>query len=143
MKALTLQRPWAAAFLLPTDPKRIENRKWKPPASIIGQRIALHSGLGWWPDQGGCSELLTSDAERECWANYCTVTGVFATALVSGYMTVNSLYAADVMASRWWLGPYAWTLTEFRPVFEPIACKGAQGLWNLPTEIAAQLEVPV
>lgn len=141
MKALTLQRPWAAAFLLPTDPKRIENRKWKPPASVIGHRIALHSGLGFWP---GVDPLrfLSSDEERECWANYCTVTGVFATAKVSGYMTAGSLYGHNAVYGRWWLGPYAWVLTEFRPVSEPIACNGAQGLWNLPDEIAAQLEDP-
>jgi len=145
VKALTLQRPWAAAFLLPTDPKRIENRKWKPPATIIGKRIALHSGQGWWPGAERCVDVLTSDTERESWANKCTITGVFATAVVR-YFVTNApgpvIFDCDreVYGSRWWLGPVAWVLGDFVALPEPIACRGAQGLWNLPDEIEAQLE---
>lgn len=134
MKALTLQRPWAAAFLLPTDPKRIENRTWKPPASVVGQRIALHSGLGYWPNRELCLDLLTSDVEREYWANYCTMTGVFATCVVTGYVLDDPprLFDSDteVVESRWWIGPVAWVLTDFVALPEPIKCNGHQGLWN-------------
>lgn len=42
MKALTLwpEWAWAVCFL----DKRVENRTWKPPASLIGQRIGIHAG---------------------------------------------------------------------------------------------------
>ena len=41
MKALSIKQPWLWAI---TDlDKRIENRTWKPPQNIIGQRIALHA----------------------------------------------------------------------------------------------------
>lgn len=138
MKALTLQRPWVAAFLLPTDPKRIENRKWKPPASIIGKRLALHSGLGWLPDKQSPAGCLTSADEVASWTRSFELTGVFATAVVSSFRTKRSVNSDDITHSRWWLGPYAWVLTDFVS-FEPIPCKGAQGLWNLPEDVMARI----
>lgn len=144
MKALTLQRPWTAAFLLPTDPKRIENRTWKPPASIIGKRIALHAGLGWWPGHETLVDSLASDAERECWANHCTMTGVFAAAVVRCFVQQQDapeLFDNErgVFASRWWLGPVAWVLGDFVALAEPIACRGAQGLWALSADVEAKV----
>ena len=38
---------------------------------------------------------------------------------------------------RWWCGPVAWVLEDVRRLPEPIAVKGAQGLWNLPPEVEA------
>ena len=37
-------------------------------------------------------------------------------------------------------GRYAWVLTNSRPLKEPIPCRGALGLWDVPAEIAEQLE---
>lgn len=147
MKALTLQRPWAAAFLLPTDPKRIENRKWKPPPKLIGQRIALHSGLGWWPAWEYCERLLTSDVERVSWRQNHEMTGVFATAFVAGFVSgpLDYLFedvrgrTDEVLSSRWWIGTYAWILTNFVALPEPIQCTGHQGLWNLPADVLEKI----
>jgi len=44
MKALTLTAPWGTAIA--KLGKDIENRRWKPPDAIIGQRIAIHEGKG-------------------------------------------------------------------------------------------------
>jgi hypothetical protein len=44
MKALTLKAPWATAIA--KLGKDIENRSWRPPAAIIGERIAIHEGAG-------------------------------------------------------------------------------------------------
>jgi len=46
--ALTLWRPWA--WSVAAGLKRIENRGWKPPASLIGKRLAIHAGEKWDPD---------------------------------------------------------------------------------------------
>jgi hypothetical protein len=40
MKALSLQEPFAS--LVCNGRKRVENRSWAPPASLIGERIAIH-----------------------------------------------------------------------------------------------------
>jgi len=42
MKAITLHQPWATLIAL--NVKRIETRSWRAPASLIGQRIAIHAG---------------------------------------------------------------------------------------------------
>lgn len=43
MKALTLWQPWAS--LIAAGIKTHETRSWAPPASLIGQRIAVHSAV--------------------------------------------------------------------------------------------------
>lgn len=43
MKALTLHQPWATCIA--HHGKRVENRTWAPPQSIVGQRIAIHAGM--------------------------------------------------------------------------------------------------
>lgn len=42
MKALTIWQPWASLIMLGAKP--YEFRGWKPPRSIIGQRLAIHAG---------------------------------------------------------------------------------------------------
>ena len=66
MKALTLTPEWAWAVT--ALDKRVENRTWRPPERMIGQRIAIHAGKAR-PDIGavelmaGCSGWrVTRDA---------------------------------------------------------------------------------
>lgn len=42
MKVLTVWQPWASLIAIGAKP--YEFRGWKPPRSIIGQRIAIHAG---------------------------------------------------------------------------------------------------
>lgn len=42
MKALTIWQPWASLIMMGAKP--FEFRGWKPPSSLIGQRIAIHAG---------------------------------------------------------------------------------------------------
>lgn len=42
MKALTVYQPWATLIMIGAKP--YEFRGWKPPRSVIGQRIAIHAG---------------------------------------------------------------------------------------------------
>lgn len=41
MKALTIYQPWASLIMVGAKP--YEFRGWRPPASIIGQRIVIHA----------------------------------------------------------------------------------------------------
>jgi len=48
MKALSVRQPWPWAMLcgdLP-DPKRVENRSWHPPWTMVGQRLLIHASRG-------------------------------------------------------------------------------------------------
>ena len=42
MKAITLHQPWAT--LIADGAKTIETRSWRPPQTLIGQRIVIHAG---------------------------------------------------------------------------------------------------
>ena len=39
---LTIRQPWAEAIR--RGAKRVENRTWAPPPSLVGQRILIHAG---------------------------------------------------------------------------------------------------
>lgn len=42
MKTLTVWQPWASLIAIGAKP--YEFRSWKPPAGVVGQRIAIHAG---------------------------------------------------------------------------------------------------
>lgn len=42
MKALTIWQPWASLIMIGAKP--YEFRGWKPPASLVGKRLAIHAG---------------------------------------------------------------------------------------------------
>lgn len=163
MKALTLQQPWAfAIFELGKD---VENRTWAPPAAIIGQRIAIHAGKK--HDQRGdnalrqmlrawdlCRELDELNAMP---LQYGSVLG---TVEITGYArrvkgpidgngaeqiqhfptSKDWSYPSKLINTPWAAsGQYQWGLETPRALLEPIPAKGAQGLWTLPDEIAAQI----
>ena len=154
MKALTLWEPWASAIV--HGEKRIENRPWKPPASIRGQRFAIHAGLAY--DQQAAAALAGAGmfdfSELKHRPGH-----VLGTAVVVG-MVVRSddtlfderpVYtpfdvdherfgiefcqqACDF--ERWderWLmdGQYGWLLHGVRALEKPIYARGYQGLWDI------------
>lgn len=138
MKALTLWRPWPwAIFHATTNPKRIENRPWKPWPSIIGQQIVLHAGKTF--DKGAVDDILElTRPEDECDLRQvlpasATDLGLIGVAHVAGYCEDESqVFAWDPAQIDWWSGPFAWKLANVRAFKEPIACDGRQGLWDLP-----------
>lgn len=54
MRALSLWQPWA--FSVAAGKKKIENRSWKPPITVIGETIALHASQTY--DRSGESSLI-------------------------------------------------------------------------------------
>lgn len=138
MKALSIKQPWLWAI---TDlDKRVENRTWRPPADVIGERIALHAGK-------------TSD-----WAGYMVLYriidrrapsplphgAIVATATVMGWVSdkpyencciYNHVDIAACLEDRWYFGPFGWLLDEVRKLPEPIPCRGWLGLWDVPLEL--------
>jgi hypothetical protein len=158
VKALTVHAPWGWAIAYAG--KNVENRSWKPPQSLIGQRIAIHQGK------------RTNEWARRFLANLCNpiVEGPFepdihlgcivATAVVEGafwqvagcpqvrkrdplpeqLLSRTSEYiSTSVRNSRWYLGGVGWLLTDVIALPEPIPHKGAQGLWNVSPEALARI----
>jgi hypothetical protein len=134
MKALTLWRPWPwAIFHLKQNPKRIENRPWKPWESIIGQTIVLHAGKHFDSEaaEDFCSRyaIHPDGAAPHGWKDE----GLIGLARVVGCRSTEG-DVMDWMPDQviWWAGPHAWLLSDVRAFREPIPCKGTQGLWDLP-----------
>ena len=138
MKALTLQRPWPyAIFRLGKD---FENRTWMPPASVIGQRIAIHAGKKWdadgydWIRSLGIADKDDISRMEQDYAR--PVLGIVGTVLIPGFREQENTTSI-------WSMPYAccWELDTPIEFSAPIACPGKQRLWNVPTgfEHASQL----
>lgn len=127
MKALTLYQPWATLII--HGPKRIENRRWTPPKDLIGKRIAIHAGK---TIDGGAVIRHEDTLLKATGGVFEIPTGVvLGTAIVYGYVTRSD--------DEWFSGPIGWQLAEVRALPEPIPCRGAQGLWDLPPDVEAQL----
>lgn len=56
MIALTVWEPWATLIALGV--KRLETRRWTPPAHLWGRRIAIHAGARWTVGQKHAAEQL-------------------------------------------------------------------------------------
>jgi hypothetical protein len=117
VKALTLQRPWPWAITCLG--KRIENRTWFPPESLIGQRIAIHAGKAF--DDDG-ADWITDTFNAYVPPEPEHPTGIIATALLAGVVTESN--------SPWFVGPNGWLLQEVEVLPEPIPARGEQGLWD-------------
>ncbi len=157
--ALTLYKPWPyAIFHLPPErAKRIENRTWKPPAWIVGKRIAIHAGKH--VDRAAfdvppIADALARSSQRE--RDLALQGGIIGTAVVAGWVDVSPAVnvAADAFGGRltaedaaiamlagWFSGPIGWALDEVSALTSPVECSGAQGLWIVPPDLRAQVIV--
>lgn len=134
MKALTLWQPWAS--LITHGPKRIENRTWFP-RWILNQRIAIHAGKRF---------------DRETWEDYredfiypygSSVDEIPRGAILGSAIVIGCVYPDSEEASRWPAyynpGSLGWKLDSVVALPEPIPCRGAQGLWDVPVEIERKI----
>lgn len=150
--ALTLWRPWCWAIC--HAGKDVENRPWKPWPSFLaaGGFVAIHSGARW--DVAGEFHLRSMHTDRvgvepmpepptkDEWPGG----RIVAIARVVGWVTetnsrsgLTGADAARVKDSDWFFGPVGWVLRDVLVLREPLACKGAQGLWRIPTDMVAKL----
>lgn len=123
IRGLTLWRPWPWTIL--HAGKRVENRPWKPPRSIIGEYIALHAGKTWDYEampfiRRLAPEVPSSSADHPL--------GIVGVARVVGCVTESS--------DPWFCGPVGWQLADVVAI-DPVACRGAQGLWPLSDPVLA------
>lgn len=165
MKALSLTQPWLSWAILRLG-KRIENRDW-PDCSYRG-RLALHAskGVGTRAEfddtvTGICMisgsdpppDIATLDERRE-WVPSTELprSAIVATCNLVGVIRVCDdrlqLFAPEPMRTiaktneqrRWHFGGFALVLDDVVTLREPVPCKGALGLWNVPADVAAEVE---
>jgi len=117
MKTLSVKQPYAG--LIVAGDKKQEYRSWAPPASIIGQRIAIHASGR--PDTS--PEVVAHfNMIRE--ANL-PVEKFFPNSTIVGTVIVKSFKFYKKT------GTYAWNLVDPVRFEKPIkSLKGRLGLWN-------------
>lgn len=131
MKALTLKHPWP--FAICRLGKRIENRTWEPyPKQLkVGDWLAIHGGVA--PRNGAPWDEAMSDLHS------LQVRGLALNAIRLGETILPGIVAVcrfggvvTESEDPWFSGPFGWLLEEATVLLEPVACKGAQGLWEIP-----------
>lgn len=105
MRALSIKQPWADLILY--QGKDIENRSWRLPPHMVGQRIYVHAGKRADPDCSPPPERLGA---------------------ILGEVTIVGCVTSH--HSEWFVGPYGFVLADPKPYQEPIPCKGALGFFN-------------
>jgi hypothetical protein len=162
IQALTILQPWAE--LIVRGSKRVENRKWAPPGSLVGAFLAVHAGTtrnrrervdAW----GGAIEHARALGTLASLPLLSKLTEIpaggprFKFAAQDHYIDTAVPYGAivgvavvdrvvrnrvDLPAEQhaWWAGPVGWVLRDVVAI-EPVPCKGAQGLWGLPENVLA------
>ena len=129
MKALTLTAPWA--YAITTFGKRVENRTWRPPASLVGQRIAIHAGATWKEDDAW-DVYDTAPACALCGPDF-PVTPQTRGAVVCTAILVRVRLLEDIPEAErtpWHVGPWCWELADVQLLTIPVPAKGRLGLWD-------------
>lgn len=145
VRGLSLTRPWPWAFVNGPVPKRIENRSWFAPKSIIStHQIALHAAKSWdetdrefIADTSGLIVPPKNEHPDSIIFAVCRVSHCFEYQDRPGILNEDS---QDI----WSFGPVCWVIKDFVELVELVPCKGAQGLWGFdskPLELAKLKEV--
>lgn len=134
MKALTLKQPWAWAIA--NAGKRIENRTWPPPQSLIGERIAIHAGKS--VDIEGAANIHDATGivlpMRGLARGAIVATARLASAFYAERLSAVQLVALDDQV-KWWCGPWAWCLEDVVRLDPVVPCSGKLGLWSVPEHL--------
>lgn len=152
MKALTVYQPWAS--LIAAGAKPYEFRGWRPPRSIIGQRIAVHAGKR--PiRRNEVLALYNQLRDRDRYGEPCLHASLALPILDLALRAPHRLPLSHVLCTAILGEPKAgdecarefgedagndsdregtfnwgWPLADLEPLIPPIPARGAQGLWN-------------
>ena len=141
LRALSLWQPWAEAIA--RLGKEVENRPRPPPASLVGDLLAIQASL----KVDAVREARDAAALRAQTGRPLDPATLPRGALVA-LVRVVGLYAPDRSPpSPWWMGPQtwdgkpnrAWALEGARALPTPIPQKGHQGVWALPLDVSDAL----
>lgn len=161
MRALTLTQPWAG--LVVSGIKLVENR---PRAMIkhedFGKPFAIHASrevdesvyariveiapelaadlkvplLMRWTKLAGINSAVIGLATIECAFRQWTIPRTGAVELRDD-ATGEVIDLGD--QRRWYFGPIGYLLRDVRALAEPVPCRGFQGFWTLPDDVATRV----
>jgi hypothetical protein len=132
LHSLTLWQPWATAVA--ELGKDVENRGWEPPASLLGRCVAIHAGQTY--DNAGAEGIRKKLSLAVPGRHSCPKGVVLAVAVLTRAVRGSS--------SPWAVpGQVHWQLEGAVKLGQPVPCKGAQGLWQLPLAVFDQVREQV
>lgn len=140
MKALSIKQPWL--YCITDLDKRVENRTWKPPDWIVGQRIALHASAKMDDHGGKIAAARLAGNQIQGVIHTIPLGVVVATVTVVGW--INSDGAASYpeltkyLDDKWFFGPFGWVLDDVQKIEKPVRCRGRLGLWDVPTAVSQE-----
>jgi hypothetical protein len=139
MRAITVWPEWAYAICYLG--KRIENRSWAPPPSVIGKHIAIHAGknIGGKPGQAASLDGTRRMLEMAGYAHQFNEPDFIPCgAIVAAARIDGCIQSTD---NRWAVpGQKHWQLSDITVLPEPIPSKGAQRLWAVTPDQQREME---
>jgi hypothetical protein len=143
MLGISVWQPWAS--LIAAGAKRYETRSWRPPASLIGRRLAICSSR--------TEEGLFASAQDQAFSRLCLrrlgraplpMGTVVAIVTVAGFIgTVSSaarrIGARERLVGNWSPDRYAWRLEDVRALATPVPVSGSQRFFYLLPRVLAQV----
>lgn len=147
MKSLSLTQPWAS--LVTIGAKAIETRSWSTPHRGL---IAIHAAKtfpGWAREFAAFNEHCQAALKRVGVTRLedLPLGAIIAVAELTDCVRFDRFGRfADALSEQerafgdFTPGRYGFVLMDVRRLPEPIPARGALGLWDVPAEIAAQLD---
>jgi hypothetical protein len=142
MKCVSLWQPWAS--LVAVGAKRVETRHWPAPASVIGQRIAIHAAktrdhLDLVLDEPFSRYLPNKDL-LPLGAVVCTAVLAKTAAMYSCAIDeLREKHPDEHAFGLYEPGRFAWVLRDVQSLPLALECRGHQGLFNVPDELLLRL----
>ncbi|MDP3737505.1 MAG: ASCH domain-containing protein [Hyphomonadaceae bacterium] len=130
LRAITIKQPWAHAII--HGGKDIENRSW---ATSYRGTLAIHAGRA--SDDDAFFDFV---AQRGL-ASTVKLVRADSEGLVRGAVIgiVDLVDCVERSTSPWFEGPFGFVLANPR-LLEPVSCRGAMGLFDLPPEVVEAVE---
>jgi hypothetical protein len=144
--AISLWAPWAWAVCFAR--KDVENRPGAPIAGharkFIGKRLAIHCSL-WgkepydmWMEFDAVRDIYRrAGVERDSLPKTTLRSLDALRGHIVGHVRVDAVVTEH--DSPWFFGPYGILISNPVVFSQPIKCRGAQGIWRIPSEVARQL----
>ena len=132
MKAITIWQPFA--HFIAIGEKRVENRDWAPPKDLVGSYLAIHAGKRY--DKSGAESIRTELGLIVPKHTELPQAAIVAVAIVD--RVVDSADDSEGWDDPWFVGAFGWYLRDVTKI-DPVPCKGAQKLWNVPERVLLQV----
>lgn len=152
LKVISMWQPWCWAMTDPVADKANENRDWPAPISLIDQVVAIHAAKQWdnrrqfpgpvsgelvTPTGFMCELKIPMPARRE----------TYPAGVITGLMIIDRVVSKpDTLAPehrRWFFGPFGWYVPLRLKLETEHVCKGRQGIFHAPDDIAAAIRSEV